>query len=147
MSHREDAERLGGLRVVLIEDEALVVMLLEDMLSELGCQVIGIAAHLNEAIQLAGCTDADVAIVDVNLGGQDAYAVAERLAALDIPFVFATGFGREGLRAGFAGQPTLQKPFRLEDLRRVISEAVFGPEEHPSPHSSPGGRTGEPSER
>ena len=147
MSHREDAERLGGLRVVLIEDEALVVMLLEDMLSELGCQVIGIAAHLNEAIQLAGCTDADVAIVDVNLGGQDAYGVAERLAARDIPFVFATGYGREGLRADFAGQPTLQKPFRLEDLRRVISEAVFGPEEHPSPHSSPGGRTGEPSER
>ena len=147
MSQRETAKALADIRVALIEDEALVVMLLEDMLSELGCQVIGIASHLNEAVQLAGCTDADVAIVDVNLGGQDAYAVAERLAARDIPFVFATGYGREGLRAGFAGQPTLQKPFRLEDLRRVISEAVFGPEEHPSPHSSPGGRTGEPSER
>ena len=147
MSHREDAERLGGLRVVLIEDEALVVMLLEDMLSELGCQVVGIAAHLNEAIQLADCTDADVAIVDVNLGGQDAYAVAERLAARDIPFIFATGYGRQGLRSGFANQPTLQKPFRLEDLRRVISETTLGAEQDPSPHPSPGGRAGEPSER
>lgn len=140
MSQREDAKPLADIRVVLIEDEALVIMLLEDMLSELGCRVVGVAAHLDEAVQLAGCTDADVAIVDVNLAGQDAYAVAERLAERDIPFIFATGYGRQGLRAGFAGQPTLQKPFRLEDLRRVISETMFGAEQDPSRHSSSGRR-------
>jgi CheY-like chemotaxis protein len=126
MVQRDDVNQFANLRIVLIEDEALVVMLLEDMLSELGCHVIGTAAHLNDAVQLAGSADADLAILDVNLDGQEAYAVAERLAARDIPFVFATGYGRQGLRAGFGNRPTLQKPFRMEDLRRVISEAIFG---------------------
>jgi CheY-like chemotaxis protein len=126
MAQRDGVNQFANLRIALIEDEALVVMLLEDMLSELGCHVVGTAAHLNEAIQLADSTDADVAILDVNLDGHEAYAVAERLAAREIPFVFATGYGRQGLRAGFGNRPTLQKPFRIEDLRRVISEALFG---------------------
>jgi CheY-like chemotaxis protein len=126
MAQRDGVNQFANLRIALIEDEALVVMLLEDMLSELGCHVVGTAAHLSEAIQLADSTDADVAILDVNLDGHEAYAVAERLAARDIPFVFATGYGRQGLRAGFGNRPTLQKPFRIEDLRRVISEALFG---------------------
>ena len=126
MSQRNDEHQFASLRVVLIEDEALVVMLLEDMLAELGCRVIGMAAHLAEATQLADSTDADLAILDVNLDGQEAYTVAERLAARDIRFIFATGYGRHGLRAGFANRPALQKPFRLEDLRRAISEAMCG---------------------
>lgn len=126
MVTRNSVEPFANLRVVLIEDEALVVMLLEDMLSELGCLVTGMAAHIDEALQLAASTDADLAILDVNLDGEEAYAVAERLAARDIPFVFATGYGRHGLRGGFENRPTLQKPFRLEDLRRVILEATAG---------------------
>jgi CheY-like chemotaxis protein len=126
MLQMDNVKHFSSLRVMLIEDEALVVMLLEDMLSELGCRVIGIAAHLREAIQLAGSTDADLAILDVNLDGHEAYAVAEQLASRDIPFIVATGYDRHGLRAGFGNRPTLQKPFRLEDLRRVISEAIAG---------------------
>lgn len=126
MAQIDGVNQFANLRIALIEDEALVLMLLEDMLSELGCHVVETAAHLNDAIQLAGSTNADLAILDVNLDGQEAYAVAERLAARDIPFVFATGYGRQGLRAPFGNRPTLQKPFRIEDLRQAISEAIFG---------------------
>jgi CheY-like chemotaxis protein len=128
MQKDDEAGAWPNLRVIIIEDEALVVMLLEDMLTQIGCQVVGLASHLDKAVELAGSADADLAILDVNLDGQQAYPVAERLAARGVPFVFATGYGRHGMRHGFGDRPALQKPFRLEDLRRVIAEAMCGAE-------------------
>lgn len=123
----EGGERTS-LRVIVIEDEALVIMLLEDMLAQLGCQVVGLASHLDQAIELVTSADADLAILDVNLDGREAYPVAERLSARGIPFVFATGYGRSRMQHDLGERPALQKPFRLEDLRRVIAEAMGGAE-------------------
>ena len=126
MQKDDEAGAWRNLRVIIIEDEALVVMLLEDMLAEIGCRVVGLASHLDQAIDLASSADADFAILDVNLDGQEAYPVAERLSARGMPFVFATGYGHPGMRYGLDQRPALQKPFRLEDLRRAIAEAMGG---------------------
>lgn len=128
MQKNNEVAEWSNLRVIVIEDEALVIMLLEDMLAQLGCQVVGVASHLDQAIELATSANADLAILDVNLDGQEAYPVAERLLSRGMPFVFATGYGRSGMQHGLAERPALQKPFRLEDLRRVIAEAMCGAE-------------------
>jgi CheY-like chemotaxis protein len=119
-----DASSPAGLRVIIVEDEALVIMLLEDMLTGLGCRIAGVASHIEEAMKLAGSADADLAIVDLNLDGRDAYVVAERFVARGIPFILATGYDPIGIRAGFCDRPTLQKPFRVDDLSRAIAEAT-----------------------
>src|SRR5260221_5091406 len=82
-----------GLRVFVVEDEAMVSMLIEDTLADIGCSVAGTAARLDEAIDRAASLDFDLAILDVNLNGVRAYPLAEVLAKRGIPLVFATGYG------------------------------------------------------
>ena len=113
---------LAGLRVLVVEDEMMVSMLIEDMLSDLGCVVIGPAARLDEAIALAESTPIDCAVLDVNLGGQPIFPVADILGAKGAPFAFATGYGDAGLRDVDRGSPVLQKPFRESDLARILGE-------------------------
>lgn len=113
---------LAGLRVLVVEDEMMVSMLIEDMLSDLGCVVIGPAARLDEAIALAESTPIDCAVLDVNLGGQPIFPLADILRAKGAPFAFATGYGDAGLRDVDRGSPVLQKPFRESDLARILGE-------------------------
>ena len=113
---------LKGLRVLVVEDEMMVSMLIEDMLSDLGCTVIGPASRLDEAMDLARTADIDCAVLDVNLGGQPIFPLADILRAKGAPFAFATGYGDAGLRAEDKGSPLLQKPFREADLARVLGE-------------------------
>ena len=113
---------LTGLRVLVVEDEMMVSMLIEDMLSDLGCVVIGPAARLDEAIALAESTQIDCAVLDVNLGGQPIFPLADILRAKGAPFAFATGYGDAGLRDVDKGSPVLQKPFRETDLARILGE-------------------------
>jgi len=113
---------LAGLRVLVVEDEMMVSMLIEDMLSDLGCVVIGPAARLDEAIALAESTPIDCAVLDVNLGGQPIFPLADILRAKGAPFAFATGYGDAGLRDVDKGSPVLQKPFRESDLARILGE-------------------------
>ena len=96
-------ERLKGRRLLLVEDEAMVAMLLEDMLSDLGCEVVGPAGNVAHALELAkGEAEIAGAILDVNVGGQPIYPVAETLKARGVPFVFATGYGETaGAPGGF----------------------------------------------
>ncbi len=115
---------IRGAKVLVIEDEAVVAMLLEQMLDELDCRVAGVAGHLSAAIDLARSADADVAILDLNLGGEPVDAVAEALAARDVPFVFASGYGLEGLPPAWSGRPMLAKPYRLEQLRDTLQAAL-----------------------
>jgi CheY-like chemotaxis protein len=110
-----------GLRVLLVEDEILVALLLEDMLGELGHTVVGPVARLDKALEMARSERFDLAFLDVNLDGEQVYPVAEALAARDIPFFFVTGYGREGLCAPYGDRPTLQKPFRRHDLRKLLA--------------------------
>jgi len=111
---------LTALKVLVVEDEALVSMLVEDMLTDLGCIVIGPAAEIDEALRLATTVEIDAALLDVNLGGRPIFPVADALKARGVPFAFASGYGEAGLTEAHRGATVLQKPFREADLRRVL---------------------------
>ena len=110
--------------MLLVEDETLITMLLEDVLMDLGCSVAGSAATLRQAEDLAGTTDADVAILDVNLGGDPVFPVAERLVARNIPIVFASGYGASGLPDRWQGFATLPKPFMPDQVEVVLLQVL-----------------------
>jgi CheY-like chemotaxis protein len=112
----------SGLRVLLVEDENLVALLLEDMLAELGHTVVGPVARLDKALEIAQREAFDVAILDVNINGEEAYPIAEALAARGIPFVFSTGYDKQSLRAPYSDCPALQKPFERHDLQKLLAE-------------------------
>jgi CheY-like chemotaxis protein len=127
MPAREQASGgAGGLRVLLVEDEVMVALLFEEMLSEFGREVVGPVAHLGKAAEMAQREALDVAILDVNINGKEVYPVAEALAARGIPFIFATGYGKGGLRAPYGDRPTLQKPFLRRDLHALLAELCAG---------------------
>jgi len=117
-----DTAQLAGLRVLVVEDEMMVSMLIEDMLTDLGCTVVGPASRLDEAIELAKVSEIDCAVLDVNLGGQPIFPLADLLRERGRPFAFATGYGDAGVRDVDRGTPVLQKPFREGDLARVLGE-------------------------
>ena len=117
-----DTVELAGLRVLVVEDEMMVSMLIEDMLGDLGCVVVGPASRLEEAVELANTRELDCAVLDVNLGGQPIFPLVDLLRSKDVPFAFATGYGDAGLRDVDKGAPVLQKPFREGDLARVLGQ-------------------------
>lgn len=114
------------LRVLVVEDEMLVGMLVEDMLAEIGCAVAGVATGLDDALSLARDAEIDFAILDVNLDGRESYPVAEALRARGLPFAFATGYGRAGLDGAYADVPTLPKPFLHADLEALLLPLMRG---------------------
>lgn len=107
-------------RVLIVEDEMLIGMLLEDMLDDLGHQVVAVVPRVNEALVSVECEAFDVAILDVHLNGQEVFPVADLLIHKGIPFVFATGYGERGLPDRYRSRPILQKPFVREDLKKVL---------------------------
>ena len=117
-----DVAKLKGLKVLVVEDEMMVSMLIEDMLADLGCTVVGPASRIEEAFDLARSSEIDCAVLDVNLGGQPIFPLADVLREKGAPFAFATGYGDAGLRDVDKGTPVLQKPFRESDLARVLGE-------------------------
>ncbi|RWF38858.1 MAG: response regulator [Mesorhizobium sp.] len=110
-------------RVLILEDEFLVAMLLEDLLLEMGHQVVGSLAQVGEAMTFADQADIDLAILDINLAGTKSFPVAEILRRRGIPFVFATGYSSDGLTGDFENELTLQKPYDPDELMRTIEEA------------------------
>lgn len=110
-------------RVLVVEDEVIVGMLVEDMLRELGYEVAALSTHLDQAVDLARSIDVDFAVLDLNLNGRLSYPVADALRRRAMPFIFATGYGAKILVPPYAGTPTLQKPFHLDDLRRILIDA------------------------
>ena len=107
-------------QVLLVEDEAIIAMLMEDMLAEFSCDVLETVGELDAATAAAMTTRFDMAFVDVNLGGSPAYPVADILRARGIPFAFVTGYGSAGGSAAYADVPVLQKPFRAQELEAII---------------------------
>lgn len=107
-------------RILLVEDEALIAMLMEDMLAELDCEVSATVGQLDEAVRVAGAQHFDMAFIDVNLRGVPAWPLADVLRARGIPFAFVTGYGSAGTTATHADVPVLQKPFRVQDLEAVL---------------------------
>jgi CheY-like chemotaxis protein len=110
----------------------MIAMMLEDMLDTFGCTVVDIAGTLSRGLDLASnlALGFDGAILDVNLGGETVYPIAERLAARGVPFIFCTGYGLAGLAAKFAHVPTLAKPYLREELERLLVTVLVEPRRH-----------------
>jgi CheY-like chemotaxis protein len=122
----EPQAAIAAKRILVVEDELMIRMLLEDMLAELGYTVAAEASRLDEALEAARIADFDIAILDVNLSGQPISPVADVLAARGMPFVFATGYGERGLPDAYRDRPTLKKPFQLDSLKRTLQSALDG---------------------
>ncbi len=107
--------------VLLVEDEVMIRMMVADMLEELGYRVVAEAGDIAEATRLAETVDFDIAILDVNVNGKVISPVAEVVANRGRPFIFATGYGAQGLPEEFRDRPTLQKPFQMDTLAEVLA--------------------------
>lgn len=102
----------------------MVTMLLQDMLADIGCEVVGVASRFPDALTKAKSLSFDVAILDVNLNGQHTYPIAETLIGRGLSFVFATGYGAPSLPPSLQRAPVLQKPFQQRDLERALAAKV-----------------------
>jgi CheY-like chemotaxis protein len=110
--------------VFLVEDEAMIRMMVADMLEELGYRIAAETGEINEAIRLAETTEFDIAILDVNVNGKVISPVAALIKARNRPFIFATGYGTQGVPEDFRDRPALQKPFQIETLAEVIANTL-----------------------
>lgn len=111
---------LAGLRLLIVEDEMLVAMLLEDLLGSVGCEVVK-APNVAKALALIESEQIDGALLDVNLHGGRAYPVATELKQRDIPFVFTTGYDENAIDECWRDRPVLRKPFTLDELEPVVA--------------------------
>jgi CheY-like chemotaxis protein len=111
-------------RVLVVEDETMIAMLVEDMVQDFGSAVVGPAAKMDEALNLARNANLDAAILDINVGGAAIFPVADVLRARGIPLIFSTGYGVDGLPPRFLDSPTLRKPFTYEALREALRNAL-----------------------
>lgn len=119
-------DNLAGLRVLIVEDEPLVAKFLEEMVAEIGCVVAAVASNVDEATEKLSSTEFGVVILDLNLNGARAFQIAESLARKQVPFVFATGYGRDGVPQGWPRVPVLAKPFGKHQLRWALTSALEG---------------------
>jgi len=117
---------LNGAKVLVLEDETLVSMMVEDMLLDLGCEVVGPFAKLDQALAFLDGGDGriDAALLDVNLGGVRSFPMAEALAGKGVPFVFTTGYDESGLPDAWRGRPTLRKPFMMGEMAEALKKAL-----------------------
>ena len=115
---------LSGLRVFVVEDEGVVALMIEDLLLDLGCEIAASVSQLADACRMAPATQADLALLDVNLGGELVFPVAEILRERKMPLVFSTGYGASGLPPKFSRYPVLAKPFSASDLQQAIALAL-----------------------
>jgi PAS domain S-box-containing protein len=113
-----------GRRVLLVEDEALVAMMIQDFLTESGHSVIGPISRASEALQAAKEGDFDTAILDINLGDGMVYPVADILSARGVPFIFVTGYEADTVDDRFSDVPVLQKPIERQMLQRLFLTTV-----------------------
>ena len=116
---------LNGRRVLVVEDESLVAMLLETILEDMGCTPVGPASNVDDGAAMArDTTELDAALLDVNVAGRQVFPVAEALKARGVPFVFSTGYGEGGLPDEWRGNPTIQKPFTEAAVRDALMKAM-----------------------
>jgi CheY-like chemotaxis protein len=108
----------------VVEDELFVAMLVEDLLGDLGCHVVGPAATSRDAVAAVEREAFDFALLDVNLGaGETSFPAADALKARGVPFAFVTGYGDQGVRPDLRDAPILSKPIDPRQLARVIDGA------------------------
>jgi CheY-like chemotaxis protein len=117
---------LAGRRVLVVEDETLVAMLVEDTLADAGVVVLGPAATVAESLALLEKDRPDLAVLDLNLAGETSEPVAEALIRMGVPFVVASGYGAAGLPQRLANVPVLAKPYAPEDLTAALARLPAG---------------------
>lgn len=117
---------LQGRRVLVIEDEPLIGMLVGEMLEDLGCVMAGSASRMADALELARSAAADIAILDLNLDGQKSFAAADLLVARGVRVVWISG-ATDAISAPYDSWPALAKPFDLAALKRVLELALAAP--------------------
>ncbi len=111
-------------RILIVEDESTIAMLLEDTLEEIGCKVVASVSRLANAVAQAGTLSFDVAILDVNLNGEQTFGLAADLMKRGIGVVFSTGYGRTIIPDNLQNTPVLQKPFQQRELEQALREAL-----------------------
>ncbi len=102
----------------------LVLMLIEDMLADLGCESVTAAATVDKALALIDAQFFDAAMLDMNLNGDKSHPVADALAARGVPFVFSTGYSGRDMRDGYRDRPVLKKPFKEEELADILARLL-----------------------
>ena len=123
----EDKVLLHGMTVFVVEDEMMVSLLLEDMLGTLGCDNVLHAASVSSALSELSQSQPDLAVLDVNLGSEMVYPVAEELNRAGVPFVFTTGYGRGAIKLEWAARPCVQKPFNIDAFAAALRVALGNP--------------------
>jgi len=109
-------------RVLIVEDEMLVAMLIEDVIIDLGHEVVGPAMRLETALEVAEFEKFDFAILDINLAGKQSFPVADRLSERGIPFIFASGYGAAGLSDRYRNVRIVQKPFAANQIASLLDQ-------------------------
>lgn len=116
---------LQGARILVVEDDMMIAMLVEDMLSDLGCQVVGPANNLTKALDMARDDGPfSAAILDVNLGMESVFPAADLLRAQGVPLIFCTGYGDGALREADKACTVLRKPYRASELGEALNAAM-----------------------
>ncbi|RYC33249.1 response regulator [Lichenibacterium minor] len=115
---------LHGKKVLIVEDEALIAMLFEDILEDTACQIVGPAMNVRQAMALAEAEEIDIAVLDVNLNGESSFPVAALLQSRGVPLVFSSGYGSQGLPPEWQDRPTLPKPFTSDEVVDTLARLV-----------------------
>ena len=111
-------------RVLVVEDEAMIAMLVEDMIADFGSEVVGPVSRFEDALRLSQNAEIDAAILDINVDGAVIFPVADVLQGRGIPIIFATGYGSKTIPPRFRDSPTLPKPFTYQVLAEALRAAL-----------------------
>jgi DNA-binding response OmpR family regulator len=115
---------LAGIKVLIVEDESLIAMFIEDTLSDIGCESVGVSYTLDDAMIKVEEIQCDIVMLDVNLAGRETFKLAELLCDKNQPFIFSTGYGKAVIPSHLEHVPVLQKPFREGDLQEKLRTAL-----------------------
>lgn len=115
---------LAGLRILVVEDEMLIAIMIEDILADHGCDAVSTAATVEKALALIATTHFDLVTLDMNLGGRNTAAVADALIARRVPFIFSTGYSGINIKKNYDNQLVLKKPFGPYQLIGMIERAL-----------------------
>ena len=126
MAEPTPAETLAGRRILVVEDEALVAMMIADTLAEIGCEIVGPVATTRDALDLLRRTPVDGATLDINLTHEEVLPVAEALDSHSIRFLLITGYDQENVLRRYRRWPMVQKPFTEDSLLRGLMRALGG---------------------
>lgn len=114
----------NSLKIFVVEDEMTIALMIEDMLTDMGHRIAGVAMRLPQATRMAQNVEADVAILDINLDGRRSFPVAQMLRERGVKLLFASGYGSPGLEPPFLDEIVLKKPFAPNDLRAAIARVA-----------------------